>query len=96
MSLALAALHPSRISGAAVASGWLPTELWQATDVPIRAVHGRDDRTIDFDRTRAYYTALVSAGADIEATDAPTGHAFGGKLRDDWNAAIAEFVRRVA
>lgn len=85
MTFAVAAADPSKIKIAIPVAGWLPTELWPHELPPTYAIHGSNDRTVDFSRTEDFAQRAGAAGLPIEFHSIPGhGHGLGGSLRGYW------------
>ena len=84
MTLAAAAEAPESIKAAVPVAGWLPVDLWPRTMPPTFAVHGTDDRTVDYARTADFISRASGAGLPIELFSIEgTGHGLGG-LKSAW------------
>ncbi|OPL19963.1 MAG: hypothetical protein AVO35_00460 [Candidatus Aegiribacteria sp. MLS_C] len=92
----LAGLHaPQRFRAVAPFSGWLDMsvvseeELAAASGVPVRIVHGEQDRVVDYGSALFADSVLSEAGYDVEFRTFQGQHMFS---RDDLKAFLEEFL----
>ncbi len=83
LALAAAAVYPELVAGAVTASGALAPTLRSRFEVPVVAIHGRDDGTVRF----SSLAELGQLGAQTVAIDGH-GHAFSGPLRERFAAEL--------
>ena len=89
MTLATAAESPSLVRAAVPVSGWLPRDLWTKRLPTTVAVHGTDDRTVDFDRTADFISRAKSSGVPVDLVPIDGhGHCLSGGLKSTWLDAI--------
>jgi len=85
MTFAVAAAAPGLVKAAVPVSGWLPTSMWPRSMPPTSAVHGTDDRTVDFARTADFVERAAASGLPIEFYPIEgRAHGLGGGLKSTW------------
>lgn len=102
VTLALALEHPDRLGYALPIGGVLPSPLWptsraKAPRVPIRALHGKEDRTVPFEPAARGIQALVDHGYDARLLPFErVGHSVPPPMRDTLFRMLAEALERTA
>lgn len=93
----LTGLHaPQRFAALAPFSGWLDVSLLTEADidsargVPVRIVHGRDDRVVDYQSALFADSLLSAEGYDVELLDFQGQHVF---RREALEGFLEEFLR---
>jgi len=85
MTFAVAAEAPGLMKAAVPASGWLPVDLCPRALPPTTAVHGMDDRTVDYSRTADFVSRASGAGLPIELLPiSDHAHGLSGELKNTW------------
>lgn len=84
----MATHHDDLVKGAVSAAPWVPPPLWDSDMAPVYAVHGVDDRTIPYDRTKVWLDTMASEGAAVTLEPVDGGHGLSGALRDAWGRAV--------
>jgi len=89
MTFAVAARAPDLARAAVPASGWLPQSLWPPELPPVIAIHGTDDRTVNYARTANFLEQASGAGLDVTMIPIE-GHKHGlsGSLKQTWLDSI--------
>ncbi len=92
----MAGLHaPERFTALAPFSGWLDMsvltedELEAASDVPVRIVHGEQDRVVDYQSATFADSLLTAKGYDVQLTTFQGEHMF---YRDALRSFLDEFI----
>ena len=89
MTYAVAATSPNSVSAAVPVAGWLPVKMWPQSMPKTYAIHGTEDRTVDFARTQDFVQRAQHAGLPIDWTPVPgKGHGFSGGSKDAWFNSI--------
>ena len=104
LSFALAVGYPERFSLVVPISGLLPDALWPkhkatgaAAKLPIRSVHGANDRVVPIEPARALVKHLRSLGYDASLREyAGLDHSIAGELRSQVVRELAAAVRKQA
>lgn len=93
----LVGLHaPERFAAAAPFSGWLeegvitPGEMEAASGLPIRIVHGEQDRVVEYEAALFADSVLTSLDYDVELLTFQGEHRFG---REELEAFLDEFIQ---
>lgn len=93
VALGFAATHPNLISGSAPSAAWRPVALWD--DVPrvlVRAIHGKFDDGVPYDRSMEYYEEMMARGAPLIVRTTNAGHSLTSTNRLAWRDEIEALV----
>lgn len=94
MTLAVAARSPDLVRGAVPASGWLPQNLWPMKMPTTIAVHGTNDKTVNYARTVDFVERAKGAGLDISIIPIENHkHGLSGSLKQTWLDSIDWVMR---
>jgi len=83
--LALASMYPKEFGFALPVSGWLPEKLWSSKLPNIRAIHGQNDVTVPYKRSKDYYEKMKIPFDGIKGAD----HALAGQS-PQWKKRLYE------
>jgi phospholipase/carboxylesterase len=90
LAFALAADAGDYIGGAVGAAGWLPPGLGPVVS-PSKAIHGRDDKAVPYERTSLEVATRIGKGEPITMVPlSNVGHSFAGALQLKWLEAVAK------
>jgi phospholipase/carboxylesterase len=85
MAMAVAAAAQDAVKAAVPVSGWLPTKLWPPDIAPTYAIHGTNDKTMNYDRTKDFVERASGSGLPIQLESIEGhGHGLSGELKTVW------------
>jgi len=88
----LASQNASQVQGAVPLLGYLPQPFWNAGMAPTSAMHGTNDNTVPYARTKAYWDAMKASGANLATQSFPTGHSVSSAMTSAWYAAVRQML----
>ena len=93
LTFAVAAEAPHLVKAAVPVAGWLPVPLWPRDLPPTKAVHGTNDRTVDYARTADFVARAQGAGLPIELHSIDgQGHGLSGDMSSAWVDLVDEAI----
>lgn len=92
VSYLLASASPGLIGGAVALLGYIPPPMWNSRMARTTGLHTTGDKTIPYERTKAYWDAMKGAGAPLKTQVFPGGHAVDSAMGAWWRQDVQNYV----
>jgi len=96
VSYLMASQQSGIVGGAVALLGYIPPGVWNPQMSPTVGLHATADSTVPYERTRAYWDAMKSAGAQLSTQIFPGGHSVSDAMGAAWRSAVSNFVAEQA
>jgi len=88
----LASQNAGQVQGAVALLGYLPQPFWNSGMAPTVGMHGTNDNTVPYARTKTYWDAMQGRGANLATQSFPTGHSVSSGMTSAWYSAVRQML----